>query len=213
MMSEDEKLPIIQKALELCYRKAIEGVGTIKSAQELAEEYLSLSNGNKEEAANSLIRWSAIKAAGSGFVTGFGGFLTLPVAIPADTDMAATYFIQLRMIAAVAHMGGHDVQSDRVKTLCFTCLFGQAGMDTFSEKIGIPVTKKLVTKMIQKVPGKMLIKINKAVGFRLLTKAGKKGTVNLIKMVPPVAALAGGGFNYFTSWSAGKFAKKTFITA
>lgn len=210
-MSEHEKLPIIQNALEWCYSKATAGGGLIKTAQDLGEEYLSSSNGNKEKAANSLIGWSGTKAAGSGFLTGFGGFLTLPVAIPAD--MATTYFIQLRMIAAIAHMGGHDVLGDRVKTLCFTCLLGQAGIDTFSKKIGIPVTEKLVTKMIQKVPGKMLIEINKAVGFRLLTKAGEKGIVNLTKMVPAVGALAGGGINYFATSATGKAAKKIFITA
>ncbi len=211
MMSEHEKLPIIQQALEWCYTNAIEGRGFIKSAQDFAEEYLSSSNGNKEEAANSLIRWSAIKAGSSGFVTGFGGLLTLPVTIP--TDVSATYFIQLRMIAAIAHMGGHDVCGDRVKTLCFLCLLGESAAGTFSKTIGKPVTAKLMTKMIEKVPGKVLIEINKAVGFRLITKAGSTGIINLTKMLPVAAALVGGGFNYSTSWGAGKAAKKIFITA
>ena len=117
------------------------------------------------------------------------------------------------MIAAVAHMGGHDVQSDRVKTLCYLCLLGQGGMDTISKTLGIPLTQKLVTQIIQQVPGKMLIEINKAVGFRLMTKAGSTGIINLTKMVPVASALVGGGFNYSTSWGAGKVAKKTFITA
>lgn len=43
---------------------------------------------------------------------------------------------------------------------------------------------QLVTSMIKKIPGTVLIKINQKVGWRLLTKFGEKGTVNLVKLVP-----------------------------
>lgn len=47
--------------------------------------------------------------------------------------------------------------------------------------------------MIKKVPGEVLKKINQAVGFRLVTKFGEKGVVNLGKMIPVAGALIGAG--------------------
>lgn len=39
----------------------------------------------------------------------------LPVAIPAN--ISSVLYIQLRMIAAIAIMSGHDVKDDKVRTL------------------------------------------------------------------------------------------------
>ncbi len=65
--------------------------------------------------------------------------------------------------------------------------------------------------VVNGVPGKVLIKINKAVGFRLFTKFGTKGTVNLVKMVPVAGAVVGGGFDIATTRAIAKVAKKTFL--
>ena len=37
--------------------------------------------------------------------------------------------------------------------------------------------------------------INKRVGYRFITKAGTKGTINLTKVVPVVGAVVGGGLD------------------
>ena len=50
--------------------------------------------------------------------------------------------------------------------------------------------------MLKKLPGAVLTKINQKVGFRLLTKFGTKGAVNLVKVVPVAGALVGAGIDY-----------------
>ena len=40
-----------------------------------------------------------------------------------------------------------------------------------------------------------MTKINQKVGFRLLTKFGEKGAVNLVKMLPLVGGVIGGGID------------------
>lgn len=40
----------------------------------------------------------------------------------------------MHMIAAIAYMGGHDLKHDKVKTLVFACLTGNAVSQKFGEK-------------------------------------------------------------------------------
>lgn len=59
----------IRQVLDWAYDKAtVSGVPGSKSAQELAEDYLS-NDKPLHEQANSLIRWQTAKAGTSGFVT------------------------------------------------------------------------------------------------------------------------------------------------
>lgn len=64
--------------------------------------------------------------------------------------------------------------------------------------------------MVQKILGKALTKINQAVGFRLATKFGSKGLINLGKMVPVAGAIIGGRFDVTTTLTIANLAKKTF---
>jgi hypothetical protein len=64
----------------------------------------------------------------------------------------------------------------------------------------------------QRIPGRLLIEINKRVGFRLLTKAGEKGAINFIKMIPLAGGLVGGAFDAAACRIVGKQAKNAFYT-
>ena len=185
------------------------GGGVLGTAQELADEYLHSNGHNLKEAANSLIRWQNTKAATGGFVTNLGGLVTLPAAIPAN--MASSMYIQLRMIAGIAHMGGHNVLDDRVKTLCFVCMTGNSASEVM-KTAGVQIGTKFTASAIQKyITGEMIKTINKAVGFRLMTKAGTTGVLNLTKMVPLVGGVVGGAFDGVTTNIIGNTARKTFI--
>jgi hypothetical protein len=124
----------IIEALEWAYDKAVSsGIPGTDSAAELAQKYFK-QDGTLVERVNSLIRWEVAKSATSGFVTGLGGAITLQITIPAN--LASVLFIQLRLIAAIAHMGRHDVREDKVKTLAFVCLCGSAATEVLKE-VGI----------------------------------------------------------------------------
>ena len=56
----------------------------------------------------------------------------------------------------------------------------------------------------------ILIKINQQVGFRLVTKFGQKGLVNVIKMMPLVGGVVGGVFDTGMTLTIGNIAKKLF---
>lgn len=53
----------------------------------------------------------------------------------------------------------------------------------------------IIYRFIKKVPREILTKINQKVGFRLITKFGSTGIINLGKMLPGIGALINGGFD------------------
>ena len=198
----------IMQALDWAYDKAVNGVAGMDSASEMAANYMAAS-GSLVEQANSLIRWQNTKAGTSGFLTGLGGLITMPVAIPAN--IASVMYVQIRMIAAIAHMGGNDLNDDRVKTLVYACLTGNAAKDILKD-IGIVVGRKLTESTIKNISGKTIAAINKRVGFRLLTKFGEKGAINLGKAIPVVGGIVGATFDSVTTNAIGNIARDTFIT-
>jgi len=198
------------KVLDWSYDKALNGLPGTDSATELAESYMS-KNDDLISQANSLIRWQVSKTTTSGFLSGIGGLITLPVTLPAN--ISSVIYVQLRMIAAIAYMGGYDIKSDQVKTLVFVCMTGNAAKDVL-KNVGIQFGTKLSKSMIQKyVTGAALTKINQAVGFRLATKAGTTGVINLGKAVPIVGGLIGGSFDGVTTNKIGNVARDLFITS
>jgi EcsC protein family len=206
-VSKDLTESKIGQALEWAYEKAMDGIPGTGTARELAEDYRK-NNATPLDAANSLIRWQNTKAATSGFLTGLGGIIILPVSIPAN--LASVMYVQLRMIAAIAYLGGHDPMEDRIKTLAYTCLTGNAAKDILKDT-GIAIVRKVAINSIDKISGATLTKINQAVGFRLLTKFGSTGAINLGKAVPILGGLIGGAFDSVTTNAVGNIARNIFI--
>lgn len=182
----------IMDVMSKCYQAALDGLPGSKSCEELAQEYMDRYKASTI-AAKELIKQQLLKCSASGFITGFGGLLTLPLTVPAN--VASVLYVQMRMIAALAAIGGYDVRSDEVQTLVYLCLVGSSLTDVV-KSTGIKIANKVTTNMLKKLPGAVLTKINQKVGFRLLTKFGTKGAVNLVKVVPVAGALVGAGIDY-----------------
>ena len=184
----------IQKLLDSIYDNVLTGLPGAETVYELADEYLKDNGHNPELAANSLIKWQMGKCGISGFLSGLGGLITLPLAIPAD--LAATWYVQMRMAAAIAHMNGYDVKSDQVKTFVYACLVGD-GIKDLLKGSGVVIGKQLTKQAIKAISREMVVKVNRAVGFRLVTKFGERGAVNLVKMVPVAGGIVSAGFNTY----------------
>ena len=182
----------IMDVMSKCYQAALDGLPGSKSCEELAQEYMDRYKASTI-AAKELIKQQLLKCSASGFITGFGGLLTLPLTVPAN--VASVLYVQMRMIAALAAIGGYDVHSDEVQTLVYLCLVGSSLTDVV-KSTGIKIANKVTTNMLKKLPGAVLTKINQKVGFRLLTKFGTKGAVNLVKVIPVAGALVGAGIDY-----------------
>lgn len=132
----------------------------------------------------------------------------MPITLP--LNITSVMYIQVRLIAAIAFMNGTDIRNDKVKTLVFACLTGSAMTDVFKE-VGVEIGSKAMVKIIKKIPNETIKEINKAVGFKLLTKFGETGAINLVKLVPVASGLIGGGLDAAATRKIGHVAKKAFI--
>ena len=198
----------IMKILDECYVKCLDGVPMVsKSVEELANEYLNKYD-SREKACKEMIKNQIVKCTTSGALTGFGGIITMPVSIPAN--IGSVLYVQMRMISCTAYMAGYDIKSDQTQTFVYACLAGVA-VNQLVKQAGVKVGMKLANNFIAKIPGKVLTKINQKVGFRLVTKFGTKGVVNLGKMVPGVGAVVGGGLDLFETKAIGDRAYKWFF--
>lgn len=179
--------------LNKLYAQSVNGIPRVSLAiPDLAEDYLQKNN-EVHTAAKNFIRYQCAKCATSGFISGLGGMITLPAAIPAN--VGSVLYVQMRMIACLAYMGGYDVHSDQVQTLVYVCLTG-ISIEQILKKAGIQFGQKFTTAMVRKIPAAVLTKINQIVGFRFLTKFGTKGVVNFGRAVPLVGGVVGGGFDF-----------------
>ena len=177
--------------LDVCYDKALQGIPKVsKSVDELAEDYSS-KYPTAEKAAKALVANQLVKCTTSGFLTGLGGIITLPVAVPAN--VSSVLYVQLRMIAAVAKLGGYEPNTDQVQTLVYACMTGQAVADVL-KGTGVKLGTKIATASIEKISGATLTRI-----------------INLGKMVPLAGGVIGGGFDLVTTNIIAQNALKLFI--
>ena len=197
----------MMELLDWCYDKSVNGLPKMETAEELAQKYLH-KHKNVDNAINEFVNWQTAKCTTSGFLTGLGGLMTLPVALP--TNITSVLYVQIRMIAAIAHMRGYDLKDDQVKTFVYVALTGQAATDILKQA-GIKIGTKMSTSLIKKIPFAIIKQINKAVGFRLVTKFGQKGVINLGKCIPVVGGIIGGGMDLFSTRTIAKAAQKLFV--
>ena len=212
-MNKEKKRPSISqedivKLLDSCYQKCLNGVPKISpSVKDVAEDYLS-KHKTTEDACKAMLRNQIIKCTTSGFLTGFGGILIMPVTIPAN--IGSIIYVQIRMIACAAYMAGYELDSDQTQTFVYACLAGVA-VNQLLKQVGIQFGIKMANGLVKKIPGKVLTKINQKVGFRFITKFGTKGLVNIGKMIPCVGAVIGGGLDLAETKVISNRAYKWFI--
>ena len=189
---------------------AIDGVRPLSSARDLANQYLrNQSYRDHRQRIDALINWETSKNFTSGFVTGLGGLLTLPVALPAG--FAASWVLQARMAAAIAGIYGHDLRSERVRTLIVGTLIGDS-IAEIATASGIRLGTGIGKSVADRVSRRGVIEFSRRVGSRLLAIAGRKSSVNLMKGVPLIGGLAGGTLDAVACRIVGKHARKLFAT-
>ena len=198
----------IMSLLDSCYEKCLNGIPYVSPpVSELADDYLD-KHPTKQQACKAMINNQIIKCTTSGFITGFGGVITIPVTLPAN--ICSVLYVQMRMIACTAYMAGFELNSDQTQTFVYACLAG-VSVTKLVKQAGIKFGVKFANGLIKKIPGKVLTKVNQKVGFRFITKFGSKGIVNLGKLVPGVGAVIGGSLDLVETKAIGTRAYKWFF--
>lgn len=207
MNNDDVQPSKYQVFVESILKKGITGAGPFKGAQIIADEALRHSKNDPEKAIQKIIRTHVTMVSASGFAFGMGGLPAQLVGIPAD--LTAFYVYATRMVTAIAILRGYDPNSEEVRTAISVSLIGAFGTENLA-KMGIQIGNKAAMAALKKVPGKVLSNINKKVGFRLLTKFGEKGVINLGKAIPFVGAGVGASVNGVSLKTISRYAKHNF---
>ena len=171
-------------------RRGLGGNGPLGGARALGAKYASdTSFANDDARVRALIRSHTLMNFGTGFLTGLGGLVTLPIAIP--SAVTASWMIHTRLTGAIATLHGYDIDDDHVQTFILLTLLGNAGKQVL-RSAGITVANRLALRSIDAIPARLLTEINKRVGMRLITKASERGVINLSKAVPVAGGFVGG---------------------
>lgn len=194
---------LIQRVLSL----GIDGRGPFDSAATVAAKALA-KGGSTDEAIDRIVASHVRSGAAGGFVTSLGGFITLPVALPAN--VLEFYVLATRMTAAIAHLRGYDLAKPSVRSAVLLALVGSKADDVLA-KAGVAVGGGRWTAMaLDRLPKAALMVINKAVGFRLLRMAGEKTLARFGRLVPILGGVIGGGLDGYMMSRIGRHARTEF---
>jgi len=111
------------------------------------------------------------------------------------------------MVMAIAIIGGHDVKEDRVKAFVFACLAGNKARELLKEA-GVQIAQNFV---LQSLSADAIIRINRMVGFNLITKLGESGVVRISKAMPILGGAIGATIDGIWTNQTGNIAVKWFV--
>lgn len=206
--TEEEKGSKMVQVMDWAFDKANGNIPGFGTSAEMSKKYLDKNEGSVTKSIDELVKWQITAAATAGFVTSLGGLATMPFTLPAN--VAGVMAIQLRMIGAIALMGGADLKDEDTKTGMYLCMLGAQAGNVISKTAG-QFAVKFATASLKKLPGEVLKKINQAVGFRLVTKFGNKGLVNVNRAIPILGGVVGGAVDAFSTFAIAKAAKALFL--
>lgn len=185
----------------------IDGAGSFDSAATFASK--AAKGASAEKAVDSIIASHQKMAAAGGFVTGLGGFVTMPVAIPAN--VAEFYILATRMVAGIASTRGYDISKPETRSAVLLALVGAESADVLT-KAGVATgANRLSSLAADRLPKAALMMINKGVGFRIVKDLGEKGLAKFVgKGLPVVGGVIGAGLDYYTLGKIADYAKEQF---
>jgi hypothetical protein len=154
------------------------------------------------ELARKIVRRKAFKNGLVGAVTGMGGFMTLPLAVPAD--LFASWRIQITMILAVAQAFRTEADPADLKTDVLIVLAGDSAKEAL-KRVGIEVTRAMTRKAVQKeVSQEIMVKIWGGLGRKVASRIGRKSLTRFDRATPLVGAPIGFAFDWFATKAVGR---------
>jgi EcsC protein family len=198
---------VVYKVLQPILDVGIEGKGPLPSAQQVADQ-ARMKARTLDEAVDHVIRNHLAMAGTGGFVTGFGGFVTMPLALP--VNVAEFYFVATRMTAAIAALRGYDLSQQHIRTAVLLALVG-ADADDLIRKAGIvSPTGRLTDLAAHQLPGPALMMVNKGIAFRLIGTLGRSTFSRLGRALPFVGGGVSAGIDAYLLRRIADHAKKEF---
>ena len=152
--------------------------------------------GNRDNIANLMILESTAWSVGNGILSGFIGVAGIP------TDITITLYSSVKLASALFALYGIDTRSESARLPVLAAAAG-VSVSELANQLGTQVGSQAIQKALMSIPGKTFAEINKALGIKLISKAGEKTLVNVATMMPFVGSAIGGTVNGVTMNACG----------
>ena len=196
---------VLRQILEI----AIDGYQRFPGAEQIAESKLGRSGGDAQLAIDAVIDQHIRLAGVQGFVTSIGGLVTLPVSLPANLTGIAV--VQARMVAAIAHLRGYDLDDPRVRTAVITCMLGEEGVMDRLKKSSLP-TSPLAIATAPVFDPELDRQVSGEVVAELIARiSGKRMALTITRRVPLLGGAVGAGVDGWSTYRIGEYADKSLV--
>lgn len=196
---------VLRQILEV----AIDGYQRFPGAEQVARRHRE-KNGDDAQLAIDAVVDQHIRLAGvQGFVTSVGGLVTLPVSLPMNLTGLAV--VQARMVAAIAHLRGYDLDDPRVRTAVITCMLGEDGVTDRLKKASLPTSPLAIATAPVFDPGLDRMVSGEVVGELLARIGGKKMALTVTRRVPLLGGAVAAGVDGWSTYRIGQYADKSLV--
>jgi hypothetical protein len=189
--------------------RAIHGIGPLPAARVAAARQLAEQRGDVDRAIHQVIENHVRYAGAQGFVTNLGGLTTMAFTVP--TNISGLALVECRMIAAIAHLRGYDLDDPRVRNAVLVCLLGEEAVRDLVKAKKLPAPPMALATAPAHDPSLDRV-ISAEVASDLVAKvAGKKVAGTVARRIPLVGGLVGMGADGYVTWKIGRYADRELL--
>lgn len=187
---------------------AIDGAEGLPGAKSVAAKHLQ-KHPQTEEAIDSLIVTHTAMAGAQGFLANVGGLITTAISMP--INLVGLAIVEARMVAAIAHLHGYDIDDVRVRTAVTMCLLGGEEMSKLVARNKLPGSPLLVATAPM-VSADLGQQVAERVVAALVTINGSKGVgVLATKRIPIIGGGIGAVFDSVMTRQIGQYARRELV--
>jgi uncharacterized protein (DUF697 family) len=125
---------------------------------------------NRQELVQKVINQQAFKCGAVGFITGLGGFFTLPIALPIDLVLSTQY--QAAMVNFIAHLYGHPNDRD-TQVATWMIMTGSGEVSKMSIKFIMGLVLRVIGKSFSKFVPFLGALVSFGVNYALAQSTGR----------------------------------------
>jgi hypothetical protein len=167
-----------------------------------------LAGGSLDEQVDRLVRRHIAVSASAGFLSGLGGWVTLPVVLPAN--LAAVASVQLHMAASIAALAGHDPRLPATRERVLSCLIGSGPADPARDaeqetldRFGLKLAERGLNLVVSSTVGAAKWGAKKVVAGRVKRK--------LLRGIPLVGGFIGAASDGYVTMKVAEAARDEFF--
>lgn len=193
--------------LDRLYPTVLDGVPGLGTPMALAAD-VRKGGGSLDDQVDRLVRRHVAASSAAGFLSGLGGWLTLPLTLP--TNLAAVATVQLHMAASIAALAGHDPRQAGTRERVLRCLIGASPADPARDaeqetldRVGLKLAERGLNLVVSSAVGAAKWGARKVVSRQVKRR--------LLRGIPLVGGFIGAASDGYVTTKVAQAARDEFI--